>query len=156
MFLTGSAAVGVDYRRWLTSVLCWDGVLPILILATPQVALVCGAGRDWIEFLAITMPTLAFFVRIAVGYRRLAANRCGAILRSVQAVVFFLAAVLLVCIDALMLVSMEMNNGWLWANDADLLVWIGLLAVYFAAMLFALYPGRTLMAETGDEALELP
>ena len=133
----------VDYRGWLVSVLCWDGILPICILATPQLAISLGAGRPVTEFLSISMPIVAFFVRIEVGRRRIVANQGGSILRCFQFVVFFLAAVHLVCIDTLMLVSMEMNNGRLWANQADLLVWCILLLIYFLAMLFALYPGRT-------------
>lgn len=138
-----SSGVTVDYRGWLIGVACWDGILPVCILATPQVALSLGANRSVIEFLAITMPVLAFFVRIVMGRRRIVANHCGPLLRCCQFVVFFLAAIHLVCVDALMLVSMEMNNGRLWANQADLVVWIILLSTYFLAMLFVLYPGRS-------------
>jgi hypothetical protein len=58
--------------------------------------------------------------------------------------VFFFAAVLLVCIDTLMLLAMEMNNGRLWANRGDMITMLVLMGVYFTAMLFAFYPGRSL------------
>ncbi len=133
----------VHYRAWLTGVICWDGLLPMCILTAPQAALALGANRDQTEFLAVSMPVLAFFVRIFVGGRRIASNHCGPILRSLQFAVFFLAAVLLVCIDTCMLIMMELNNGRIWATAADLFVWLALLSVYFLAMLFALYPGRS-------------
>lgn len=141
--IDGASSGGtVNYRGWLVSVVCWDGILPVCILATPQLALSLGVDRPVIESLSITMPIVAFFVRIEVGRRRIAGNHCAPILRCFQFVVFFLAAVHLVCIDALMLVSMEMYNGRLWANPADLIVWCILLSIYFFAMVFALYPGR--------------
>ncbi|MDA1053474.1 MAG: hypothetical protein O3C40_23745 [Planctomycetota bacterium] len=133
----------VDYRGWLIRLVCWDGILPADVLAAPQVALSLGADRSTTEFLAIAMPLLAFFIRIPMGFRHIATNHCGPILSCCQFVVFFLSAIYLVCIDALMLFSMEMNNGRLWANQGDLVALIILLSIYFLAMLFALGPGRS-------------
>ena len=133
----------VNYRGWLAGVVGWDGILRVCVLATPQVARYLGADQSLTELLSITAPLLAFFVRIPVGCRRIAKNHGGPILRCCQFTVFFLAAVLLVCIDTLMLVAMEMYNDRLWANEADLVAWTTLLSVYFLAMLFALYPGRS-------------
>ena len=133
----------VSLVSWLWVVFCWDGVLPVFVLMVPQVALKLGAGPDTAEVVAIVTPVVAFFVRIVIGFRRMARSHCGSVLRFFQFVVFFFAAVLLVCIDTLMLLAMEMNNGRLWANRGDMLVMLMLLGVYFAAMLFAFYPGRS-------------
>lgn len=138
-----SAGGTVDYFGWLIGLVSWDGILPVCVLAIPQVALSLGANRSTTEVLAVTMPLLAFFVRIPLGFRHIAANHCGPIMRCCQFVVLFLAAIYLVCIDALMLLSMEMNNGRLWANQGDVVALVLLLSVYFTAMLFALYPGRS-------------
>jgi hypothetical protein len=146
----------IDFRAWLMGVVGWDGILPVSVLATPQLTLAFGAGRSLTEFLAVTMPLLAFFVRLIAGHRRIVANYCGPVLRCCQFAVFFLAAVLLVCIDTLMLVAMEMNNGRLWANQADFLVWIILLSFYFLAMLFVLFPGRSAELTPGMIETENP
>lgn len=138
------AVAAVDYLSWIAGVVCWDGVLPVVVLAIPQLAIFLGADRAMTEFLSVGTPLLAFFIRIEAGRRHIAANHCGSLLRACQYTVFFFAAVLLVCIDTLMLLAMEMNNGRLWANQTDLLVWAGLLSTYFLAMLFALFPGRRL------------
>lgn len=132
----------VNYRGWLVSVFCWDGILPAGVLAIPCMALSLGADRSLTEFLAVSMPLLAFFVRIPVGFWRIGENQCGPILQCCQFTVFFLAAILLVCLDALTIVEMEMNNGRLWANEADLVALIILWSAYFFAMLFVLFPGR--------------
>lgn len=134
----------VNYAGWLWLVVCWDGLLPMCVLSIPQLALKFGADRGAGEALAILTPIVAFFVRLFIGFRKLSRNQCGPTLKFFQFTVFFLAAILLVCIDSLMILSMEMNDGELWANPGDMIVMFALLAVYFSAMLFAFYPGRTL------------
>jgi hypothetical protein len=131
----------INIRGWFVNVFCWDGILPAGVLLVPQAALWLGANRAISEFLAITMPVLAFFVRIPIGFLRIAASHCGPLMRCFQFVVFFFAAIFLVCLDALSILSMEMNNGRLWANEADLAALIILWSVYFLAMLFVLFPG---------------
>lgn len=106
------------------------------VLSVPQLALKFGADRDTGEMLAILTPVVAFFVRLFIGLRKLSRNHCGATLRFFQFTVFFLAAILLVCIDSLMILSMEMNDGALWAHPGDMMVMLVLLAIYFSAMLF--------------------
>lgn len=133
-------------------VICWDGLLPVCVLSVPQLAMKFGAGRNEYETLAIVTPILAFFVRLFVGIRKLSGNHCGPTLRTFQFAVFFLAAILLVCIDSLMILSIEMNNGKLWANRGDMIVMSALLAVYFSAMLFAFYPGQTPMPASDSDA----
>jgi hypothetical protein len=135
---------GGDLVDWLWIVFCWDGVLPVIILMSPQVALKLGAEPDTAEFVAIVTPIAAFFVRVVLGFRRMARNRCGPVLRFFQFAVFLFAAVLLVCIDTLMLLAMEMNNGRLWANRGDMIAMLILMGAYFTAMLFAFYPGRSM------------
>lgn len=133
----------VNYRGWLVSVFCWDGILPAGVLGIPQMALSFGADRSLVELFSITMPILAFFIRIPFGFWRIGTSHCGPILRCCQFVVFFLAAVFLVCLDTMTILAIEMNNGRLWANQADFVAVILLWSVYFLAMLFVLYPGRS-------------
>ena len=144
----------INYGGWLWLVFCWDGLLPMLVLSIPQLALKSGADRGTSEALAILTPIIAFFVRLCIGIRKLSRNHCGPILQVFQFAVFFLAAILLVCIDSLMVLSMEMNDGEFWTNPGDMIVMFALLAVYFSAMLFAFYPGRTLepSSETDSES----
>ena len=146
----------INYAGWLWLVFCWDGLLPMCVLSIPQLALKFGADRGTSETLAIVTPILAFFVRLFIGVRKLSRNQCGPTLRCFQFAVFFLAAILLVCIDSLMILSIEMNDGKLWANPGDMTFMFALLAVYFSAMLFAFYPGRTLKSpsETDSETDE--
>lgn len=141
----------INYAGWLWLVFYWDGLLPMCVLSIPQLALKFGADRGTSETLAILTPIVAFFVRLFIGIRKLSRNHCGPILHFLQ---FFVAAILLVCIDSLMILSMEMNDGKLWANPGDMIVMFALLAVYFSAMLFAFYPGRTL--EPSSETFSEP
>ena len=143
----------INYAGWLWLVFCWDGLLPICVLSIPQLALKFGADRDTVEGLAIVTPILAFFVRLFIGVRKLSRNQCGPTLRCFQFAVFFLAAILLVCIDSLMILSMEMNDGKLWANPGDMIVMLILLAVYFSTMLFVFYPGRTIEPPSEADSL---
>jgi hypothetical protein len=143
----------INYAGWLWLVFCWDGLLPMCVLSIPQLALNFRADRDTVEGLAILTPVVAFFVRLFIGVRKLSRNHCGPTLRCFQFAVFFLAAILLICIDSLMILSMEMNDGKLWANPGDMIAMFALLGIYFSAMLFAFYPGRTLepSSETDSE-----
>lgn len=133
----------VDYRGWLLRVFCWDGILPAGVLALPQTAMALGADRLTVEFLSVTMPLLAFFIRIPFGFRRIGKSFCGPILQGCQFVVFFLAAVFLVGLDAMTILALDMNNGRLWLNQADFIAFIVLWSAYFLAMLFVFYPGRS-------------
>lgn len=133
---------GIRVGAWLWQVFFWDGVLPVVVLWIPQFARNLQADRDVVEGLAIVLPILAFFVRLAIGYRKLARNHCGPLLKTLQFGVFFMAAILLVCVDSLMILAMEMNAGAQGLTPEYMLVFSGLFAIYFLAMLFVFYPGR--------------
>ncbi len=133
----------VDYRGWLIGVINWDGVLPICVVALPQIAMAYGAKQSVTESLSIAAPVLAFFVRMYVGYRRIAANHCGPLLRCAQFAVFFLTAMYLVCLDTVVLITLEMRNGRLVETVGELGELAVLFSFYFFGMLLALYPGRS-------------
>jgi hypothetical protein len=74
-------------------------------------------------------------------------------MKCAQFIVFGCAALSLVCIDALLILSLVMPRGALWQTETDRILWVVVVSVYLLAMTFAMYPGKTeaIGSERSDE-----
>ncbi len=129
--------------RWLLRVIAWDGLLPVVVWGAPWAAQWLAPGdRGLMEILGVMLPLGALFVRYFIGARQIAANRCKPTVRRLQILALCLGIFMLVLIDSMMILSLEMPPGALFATTTDLIVWGVLYAVYILTMLVAMYPGR--------------
>lgn len=131
----------IDFREWFLRVVHWNGFLPIAIAIIPRLfSLVFPKLEDVVAVTAVILPPIVFFWRIASGYRLIFSNRCGYWLRHFQLCVFVVGLVPLILIDCLIILSAIIPNGM--QGDEDLRIWLIMLAIYFASMAIAMYPGR--------------
>ncbi len=137
-------AVGrVNYGSWFFRVLGWDGLLPVCIVLIPTlVKILIPNNRGAIEATGVLLPIAAFFVRLFIGLRHIASNHCAVSVRGFQYCVFCLGIFLLVCVDALLILSQEMPKGAMFVTRTDYVVFAILISIYLTSMTFAMYPGR--------------
>lgn len=134
----------VDYARWLLTLVCWDGLLPLLVLASPYLLDALTPNRDAREFFEVIVPTAACIVRLLVGIRHIRVNRTGSIVRASQYAVFVFAVLILCSIDAVVI----LEKGFPPPQDAiELLAVMAVASIYLALMAFALYPGREIAGQ---------
>ena len=131
-----------NYWLWFCHVAGWDGCLPSLMYVLPALA------REWlpqprgvIEWSAVVLPIVAFCLRCCFGIARISSNDCSMVLRQAQGMVFAAAAMSLIMIDAVFILSNAMPANFLFESTGDTAVWICLGTAYLAAMAFAMYPG---------------
>lgn len=137
-------AVGrVNYGSWFFRVLGWDGLLPVCIVLIPTaIKILIPNNRAAIEVTGVLLPIAAFFVRLVIGLRHIALNHCAITVRRFQYCVFCLGIFLLVCVDALLILSQDMPKGAMFVTRTDYVVFAILIFIYLTSMTFAMYPGR--------------
>lgn len=137
-------AVGrVSYGSWFFTVLGWDGLLPVCIVLIPTlIKILFTNNREAIEVTGVLLPVAAFFVRLVIGLRHIASNHCAIAVRRFQYGVFCLTIFLLVCVDALLILSQEMPKGAMFATWTDYVLFAIPISIYLTSMAFAMYPGR--------------
>ncbi len=135
--------------QWLLQVLAWDGLLPVVVWGGPwAVQVLAPAHRGLTEQLACLLPMGALFVRYVIGTRQVAANRCGPAMQQFQTMALGVGIFVLVVIDTMMILSLEMPPGALFATKTDLVVWGTLSSIYVVTMSIAMFPGRNTGSET--------
>src|SRR5262245_17987002 len=61
------------YVDWAWSVICWDGVVPFVLVAVPSLAALLFPRIDaLLVVINVFLPIFAFFIRLAVGNQRFA------------------------------------------------------------------------------------
>ncbi len=132
-----------DYRSWVLRILTWDTVLPACVAFVPVgVGLLFPGRREVMEFTAVILPIVAFFLRFGAGTRHIASNRCPKAIQRFQFCAFCLGILPLVLVDCALILSGLMPRGALFATALDRLVWAVLFSLYLASMIVAMYPGR--------------
>ena len=127
---------------WLTKLIGWDGVLPILLWTTPAVlGWMIPKAEFLIELAAVFLPIAAFLIRMVVGLRMISDNHCRPALRAVQMCVFVLGVILLIFIDCMLILSHLLPPGALWQHPGDRMAFGIIFAIYFSFMALATYPG---------------
>lgn len=133
----------VNYGSWFFRVLGWDGIMPVCIVLIPTlIKLLIPNNRGAVAVTVVLLPIAAFFVRLAIGIRHIAANHCAIAVRRLQYFVFCLGIFLLIGVDTLLILSHEMPKGAMFANTTDYLAFASLFSIYLASMTIAMYPGR--------------
>lgn len=142
----------VRYGVWALRVLTWDAVLPSCIAFAPLVVRhLFPNRRGAVELAAILLPVSAFLLRLRAGRIHIASNRCSRRFQRVQFLVLFLGIVPLVLIDCVVILSEIIPGGAF--GRGDLVVLAGMIGVYLAAMVVAMYPGRE---DVPDDAFAVP
>jgi len=144
--------MSIAYGSWLKNVLFWDTLLPACVAIAP--ILIKGlfpTMRGALEVTAVLLPVAAFGCRLLAGRRRIATNRCSGPTRKIQLAAFILGLFPLALIECVVILSGLMPNGFPIRARADRIVFAALLSAYLAAMVFAMYPGRSPVATGGRE-----
>ena len=122
-------------REWALSVVCWDGLLPIAVLAIPNlVALLLPNWQGVIASFAVFVPVVALSVRFVVGFNRMRSGKSYVW----QTVVFTLAISALFLFEAFIL-NDQIGGGPKIADPTVLLV---MFLSYLTMMAIALFPFR--------------
>jgi uncharacterized membrane protein len=116
-------------------VVCWDGLLPIAVLAIPNlVALLFPNCQNLIAAFAVFTPVIALSVRFVVGWKRMRSGKSYVW----QTIVFTIAISALFLFEAFVL-NDQLGGGPKIADPTVLLV---MFLSYLSIMAIALFPFR--------------
>lgn len=125
------------YSDWILSVLCWDGLLPLAVVASPTIVAFLLPGRQGaLELTFVVVPITAFLSRAWNGRRRFLRGDMFVW----QVVIFGFAILLLVLLDAMLIMFHLINVGRVPAEAYY--TWACLFFVYLTLMGIALFPAR--------------
>jgi hypothetical protein len=134
----------VNYGAWLLRLLTWDGLLPAIVILTPEIAKQIMPHRPQaIEFISCIAPIAAFILRLFVAGRHLYSNDCTDQMRDRQFAFLCYAVMALLVIDIYVLLARDLPAGAMFANTFNLILWTGVFTIYFVCIAVATYPGRT-------------
>lgn len=130
----------VNYGLWIWRVVSWDTLLPAAMLLAPR-AIVWLAPNRWglITLAAVSLPILAFLLRLHAGGRQIAGNHCSANVRRIQFSVLFVGIIPLVLFDCFMFIGAVANGK---PDNETIMFLFVLVCIYLSAMVIAMYPGR--------------
>lgn len=141
----GNTSVEENFRvNWLGRLLAWDGVLPVVVCATPTLVNIFVPDSEMICLtLSIILPIAALLIRFYVGYAMIATNGCSPSFRKVQVVCLCVGLFILMCLDSLLMVILSLN---LPGNPDGEPVVVAVIFVifyvpYLAFLAVAMYPG---------------
>lgn len=145
----------VDYGLWLRRVATWDGVLPACVAAAPCVIRMLVRGQLGVAvamIAAVTLPAVAFELRLLYGRNRIASNYCSTSVRRLQSYALYIGLFTLALIDFILFYCQAITGGKakIFEGTSD---WIGFalcVAIYVTAMVFAMYPGAVGQSESED------
>jgi hypothetical protein len=121
-------------KEWAVSLVCWDGLLPIAVLAIPNlVALLLPNCQGIIAMLGVT-PVVALSVRFVIGWKRMKNGKSY----GWQTIVFTFAISALFLFEAFLL-NDQIGGGPKIADPTGLLV---MFLSYLVTMAVALFPFR--------------
>jgi hypothetical protein len=131
----------VNYALWFWRIISWDALLPAaMILAPFAIRWVVPNRQGFMEIAAVTLPILAFFLRVSAGKRQIAHNRCSMKVRRIQFGVFCVGIFPLVLFDCFMMLGALAGNGR--PDDDTIKALAVMIGIYLSAMTLAMYPGR--------------
>ncbi len=99
----------------------------------------------------MTLPIIAFFLRIRAGMRQINFNRCSEIVRRFQLCVFVFGILPLVLVDCFVFFFHLMPQGDLFSTTSDLLFWASVFVIYLTSMVVAMYPDPAESNEVGSD-----
>jgi hypothetical protein len=121
---------GERYWKWALNLLLWDGMLPVAVLAIPQVVSLLHNQR-LSELTFLFVPVVAFVIRYLHGMRRFRRR----VMRIWQLPVFFVAIFVLFVLDSLLVLCSLIKDappaGFWWLCLAIYLAYLGMMAIAF-------------------------
>jgi hypothetical protein len=124
------------YTEWGLTVLCWDGLLPVVVVGVPAIIAFALPKQDDLHVLAnIAIPIVAFFVRCVMAHRHFQGEEHY----GWQGVIFVLAIFYLIFVETLLILFGDLRNG----VRADDWYVLGLMYLVYLAMVgLSLFPFR--------------
>jgi len=133
-------SVARPYIDWAWSVVCWDGILPFLIVAIPTVAKAMFPRNDGLSVaINVFLPIFAFFIRLAAGNEPFEKGSQYVW----QRVVFLIAVFFLIFLDTMLILFHSQAGG---ISLDDWIVLGVLYVIYLAAMAVAFFPLRSALS----------
>jgi hypothetical protein len=131
----------VNYALWFWRILSWDTLLPAAMLLAPlAIRWVAPNRQGFMEIAAVSLPILAFFLRLHAGRRQIADNQWSMRMRRSQFAVFCVGIFPLVLFDCCVMLGALAANG---RPDSETLTALAvMLGIYLSAMTLAMYPGQ--------------
>ncbi len=150
----------INTRRWFLTVIVWDGILPAFVVLVPSlfVALAPNGRSAAIEYSVMTIPFIAFFIRIAIGVRHITLNSCSEAVSAFQFFVFLIGIVVLLSLDGELIIAIHAGVQAVVTNSDDTIWLVAMFLVYLAAMVVAMFPGQEPFDATtpkGNRAVEI-
>jgi hypothetical protein len=128
----------VNVLRWILLLVTWDGVLPVLLAATPTLIRSLWPGNMLVrDFAVVTVVIVALGVRVVVGLKHIRNNYCGPWTQLCQKITLSVMAFFLVVLDCLLMtipIGRNMPQG-------DQIFLATSAVIYLSCMAFVLYPG---------------
>ena len=123
----------VDIGLWVLRVCAWDGLLPACVLFVPiLVHVLLPNNRGLIDFVGLTFPVGAFFIRLFVGTRHIWSNGCSNAFREVQACLLYLGVFVFVLVDTMLILSHEVQG--VFANRDDNITMVVCVSIYLVCL----------------------
>ena len=130
----------INYGVWLWRVISWDTLLPAAMIFAPSAILWVAPNRQgFMEIAAVSLPIVAFFLRVSAGRRQIAKNQCSTRVRRIQFGIFCVGIFPLVLFDCFMILGELANVGPGWDYDTVIALAV-MIAIYLSAMVIAMFP----------------
>ncbi|MFO0788757.1 MAG: hypothetical protein U0805_04815 [Pirellulales bacterium] len=134
-------------KDWAWSVLCWDGVLPIVVIGIPIVVQwMAPNGQILLAPMFGLLPVVALCVRFVFGWNRMRRGEAY-----VWQMVFFTVAISALFLFEMFILNDQIAKG---PKIADPQVLATMFAVYLSMMAIALFPLRKLPMKRFDDSAQ--
>lgn len=145
----------LDVSKWVMQVLCWDGLLPVIMLLLPWVIGRLDAGaNEWFEFLPILICIAGIFVRLYSGIRIISRNDLTPGEQQGQRFFLLFGAMILAVIETSILAIATLPAAMRPQPDKkEVIILSWLYLAYLICLTIAMYPGRKPIIEDGSEPL---
>lgn len=142
----------IDYWTWISRILGWDGLLPLLVSTVPvALAAVFPNNQQLAALFLVCIPIIAFMFRFLIGVRQIRANCCNLMTKRFQIVAPGVAIFLMLFIDFFLVLSAFIQNKNREPPAGYIQAFAIALAFYVSLVSFAMYPGRRTMSVTLQE-----
>lgn len=143
----------LNISKWALQVLCWDGLLPVIILLLAWgLGTVDANASGWFDFLPILICLVGIFARLYSGIRIISQNHLTSGEQQGQRFFLLFGAMILAVMETCLLVTATLPAAAPPQPDRNELVILSwLYLAYFICLTIAMYPGRETIIEDDSE-----
>lgn len=138
------ASLGIDYRKWISTVLSWDATIVLLICLVPILLkfLMGDKITGVVEILVLLATVVAAMTRLYFGMQHIRGNNCPGWLRFLQKITLIFAMFLMAITEIIMMFSSLLPAEGGNFSPGDLLLPATVVSAYLGLMSVAMYPGK--------------